>query len=65
MEEVWAIVNDEGEYWNNDFGWMTLEEGDEPISLFTTEEKEKYHLPMEGKWELQWDNRLRLTLGKN
>lgn len=39
--------------WNNNWGWIITEEGgEEEISMFTQEEKEKFNLPTDGKWEL-------------
>ena len=39
--------------WNNNWGWMVVEEGgEEEISMFTEEEKNKFNLPIDGKWKL-------------
>jgi len=51
--DYYCIRNSNNEFWSNEFGWIELEnEQDEsPYSIFTTREKEKYHLPVDGRWE--------------
>jgi len=45
---LYCIRNKEGDYWNNDWGWMRLydEEDELEYTIFTEEEKNKFNLPM-------------------
>ena len=47
---MWVIVNIHNgkEYWSNFWGWVGDEE--ESFTLFTDEEKEKFDLPIDGRW---------------
>lgn len=51
----YCIRNADGDYWNNDWGWMRLYDETEELeySVFTTQEKEAFNLPIgEGvRWE--------------
>ena len=51
--KYYCIKNKEGDYWNNEFGWMTCEGSfdEAPYSIFTEKEKKIYNLPVEGKWK--------------
>ena len=48
MKKHYCIKNSNNEYWNNDFGWITLEGDFEefPISIFTEEERKQFDLPI-------------------
>jgi hypothetical protein len=50
---VYCIRNKEGDYWNNEFGWIHLEnkQDDNPFSIFTKREAQMFNLPIEGHWE--------------
>ncbi|EIM26193.1 hypothetical protein [Microvirga lotononidis] len=45
---TWAIVNDAGEFWSNDDGWVDQESK----TLFYAHEKLTVNLPMGGQWAL-------------
>jgi hypothetical protein len=48
MEKIYCIRSANGMYWDNEFGWIELEnEQDEAtFSIFSEEEMKKYHLPV-------------------
>lgn len=49
MKMEWCIMNNDGDYWHNEYGWT---DDDGLVSIYTTEEKEKYAwLPFGGHWE--------------
>ena len=43
--QMYYIVNDDGEYWNNDMGWVEFNLADQ----FTKYETAIFNLPMGGK----------------
>lgn len=43
---MWAIRNDQGEWWNNLSGWGDAETRD----VFTSDERKHQRLPLGGKW---------------
>jgi hypothetical protein len=43
---MYYIVNDSGEYWNNEMGWTEFNMADQ----FTEYETKIFNLPMGGKW---------------
>jgi hypothetical protein len=45
---TWAIVNDAGDFWSNDDGWVDQDSK----TLFYAHEKLTVNLPMGGKWAL-------------
>ena len=51
---LYCIRNKYGQYWDNDWGWIELEneQNESTYSVFTTAEKEVFNLPIEGYWEL-------------
>jgi hypothetical protein len=51
---TWAIINDAGEFWSNDDGWVDQESK----TLFYAHEKLIVNLPMGGKWALVGLNNL-------
>ncbi len=46
-----VIVNDEGEFWNNEAGWSDLAEA----TRFSNREFKRLRLPMGGRWSLAPD----------
>lgn len=51
---MYCIRNKQGHYWDNDWGWIELEdeEDEATFSVFTTKEKQEFNLPVGGHWEL-------------
>lgn len=43
---MYYIVNDNGEYWNNEMGWVDFKSADQ----YTGFETRIMNLPMGGKW---------------
>lgn len=50
----YCIKNRNGEYWNNQDGWVEVENQKEisNYEIFTEHEKSIYNLPIGGFWEL-------------
>lgn len=46
--------NNRDMYWSNEWGWIEFTEDDDEFvcSIFSEKEKEKFNLPINGKWEL-------------
>ncbi len=55
MGKLWAIINKEDKnlFWNNQWGWIDLDEDPEnEIDIFTEEQTIGLDLPIEGEWFL-------------
>jgi len=54
MKTMIVVKNASGDYWDNGWGWITLEDDEDecPFTIFTEEEMKTLDLPIGGHWEI-------------